>query len=198
MSKHLDSIIKRLGYAESSCLKRRSDGYNSSDLTMHTIKVLNELFPYAVYMTDNEPFVMFFDEPSNQDAQKAIHRKIWNAQIPVAIFCGADAIKVFNGCTINKDTHLLPETKKLAFDIIDENSPFSFWEITNQNFWKDYVSYFNDKKLNDDLLDNLTYLTDKLKNTYHVPFATKLVLRLIFIRYLIDRGVDLDYQGFSS
>jgi hypothetical protein len=198
VSKHLDSIIKRLGYAESSCLKRGVDGYNSTDLTVHTIKVLNELSPHAVYMVDNEPFVMFFDEPSNQDAQKAIHKKIWNAQIPVAIFCGTADIKVFNGCTINKDTHLLPETEKLVFDIIDENSPFSFWEITNQNFWKDYATHFNDKKLNDALLDNLTYLTDRLKNTYNVTFATKLVLRLIFIRYLIDRGVDLDYKGFSS
>lgn len=57
---------------------------------------------------------------------------------------------------------------------------------------------FRGKKLNDALLENLTFLTDRLKNDHKVSFATKLVLRLIFIRYLIDRGVDLDYSGFSS
>ena len=48
------------------------------------------------------------------------------------------------------------------------------------------------------LLDNIKYLTDKLKDSYNITFATKLVLRIIFIRYLIDRGVDLGYGNFSS
>ena len=48
------------------------------------------------------------------------------------------------------------------------------------------------------MLANITYLTEELKNTYHISFATKLVLRLIFIRFLIDRGVDLAYENFSN
>jgi len=152
-------------------------------------------------MVDNEPFVLFFDEPSNQDEQKDINKRVWNAQIPVVIFCGIANVTIFSGCTINKETHLLTEADKIDFstiDEIDENSPFSFWEITSQNFWKAYSQKFSGKKLNDALLDNLKFLTGKLKNDYSVSFATKLVLRLIFIRYLIDRGVNLDYPGFSS
>lgn len=201
MSKHLNEIIRRLGYSESPNLKYGSNGYDANALTAHTIKVLQELSPYAVYMVDGEPFVLFFDEPANQDEQREISKRIWNTQIPVAIFCGTAIIRIFNGCTINKKTHLLTEAEKISFntiDEIDENSPFSFWEITSQTFWKKYTQQFSGTKLNDVLLDNLTYLTDRLKNTYKVPFATKLVLRLIFIRYLIDRGVDLDYPNFSS
>jgi len=201
MSKHLNEIIRRLGYSGSPNLKYGSNGYDASTFTAHTIKVLQELSPYAVYMVDDEPFVLFFDEPTNKDEQREISKRIWNAQIPVAIFCGIANIRIFNGCTINKKTHLLKEAEKICFntiDEIDENSPFSFWEITSQTFWKKYTQQFSGKKLNNVLLDNLTYLTDILKNTYKVPFATKLVLRLIFIRYLIDRGVDLDYPNFSS
>jgi hypothetical protein len=201
MSKHLNEIIKRLGYADSPCLKYKSNRYDSETLAAHTSKVLTELSPFAVYMVDNEPFVLFFDESSNPDEQKIISQKIWNAQIPVAIFCGISTIKIFNGCTLEQRTHLLTEAETISFhaiDEIDENSPFSFWEITDHSFWEKYSQKFSGKKLNDALLDNLTYLTDKLRNNHKVPFATKLVLRLIFIRYLIDRGVDLDCSGFSS
>ncbi len=201
MSKHLNEIIRRLGYADSPCLKYKSNHYDFKTLTVHASKVLIELSPFAAYMVDDEPFVLFFDEPSNQDEQKVISQRIWNAQIPVAIFCGTSTIKIFNGYTIDQRTHLLTEVEMVSFhvvDEIDENSPFSFWEITDHSFWTKYSQKFSGKKLNDALLDNLTYLTDKLRNDHKVPFATKLVLRLIFIRYLIDRGVDLDYAGFSS
>lgn len=198
MSKHLDKIIERLGYANSPCLIYGHNNFDDTQLTTHTIKVLKELAPYAVYMVENEPFVLFFDEFHNQDDRKAINKRIWNAQIPVAIFCGTDTVTIYNGCTIDQKTLLLTQIEHLSVDSIDDNSPFSFFEITSQNFWKRYTNQFSSEKLNDVLLSNLVYLTDKLRNTYHLSYATKLVLRLIFIRYLIDRGVDLDYPGFSS
>ncbi|HEY4543641.1 MAG TPA: N-6 DNA methylase, partial [Tissierellaceae bacterium] len=37
-----------------------------------------------------------------------------------------------------------------------------------------------------------------MKNKYKIPFATKLVLRIIFIRFLIDRGVNLGYKRFGD
>lgn len=191
----------RLGYADSPCLKYKSNNYNLENLSTHTSKILTELSPFAVYMVDNEPFVLFFDEPSNQEDRKVLSCKIWNAQIPVVLFCSTSTIKIFNGCTLEKRTHFLTEAETILFhsvDEIDENSPFSIWEITENSFWESYSQKFSGKTLNDELLDNLTYLTDQLRNNFKVPFATKLVLRLIFIRYLIDRGVDLDFPGFSS
>jgi type I restriction-modification system DNA methylase subunit len=198
MSKHLNEIIRRLGYADSPCLKYKNKDYDPQTLTVHTSKVLNALSPFAAYMVDDEPFVLFFDELSNQDEQKEISKRIWNAQIPVAIFCGTSTIKIFNGCTLEQETHFITEVDTIQFSDIDENSPFSFWEISDHCFWGKYSKKFSGKRLNDALLENLTYLTDKLKSDYKILFATKLVLRLIFIRYLIDRGVDLDYSGFSS
>jgi len=198
LSKHLDQIIEHLGYADSPCLVYGHSNFDDALLTTHTVKVLKELAPYAVYVVDNEPFVLFFDEFPNQDDKKALDKKIWNAQIPVAIFCGTVTVTIYNGGTIDPKTYLLNQVEQLSVDSIDDNSPFSFFEITSQNFWNQYTNQFSGEKLNDALLNNLIYLTDKLRNTYHLPYATKLVLRLIFIRYLTDRGVDLDYSGFSS
>ena len=76
MSKHLNEIIRRLGYSESPNLKHGSNGYDANALTAHTIKVLQELSPYAVYMVDGEPFVLFFDEPTNQDEQREIRERL--------------------------------------------------------------------------------------------------------------------------
>lgn len=144
---------------------------------------------------------MFFDEPANLDAQKGIHKKIWNAQIPVAIFCSTSTVKIFSGYTINKVSHFLTLAKELTFSTeneIDEYSPFSFWDITSQDFWKNHGQHFDGKKLSKELFDNLEFFADRLRYTHNIPFATKLVLRLIFIRYLVDRGVDLGHKGFSS
>jgi len=202
MSKHLNEIIKRLGYSESPYLKYRNSNFDENLLmSRQSIKVLKDLSPYAAYLVNDEPFILFFDELSNQEEQKEINKRIWNAQIPVVIFCGTATIKIFNGYTIDEKTHFLTEVDNIIFNTIndiDENSPFSFYEISNQNFWMNYSQQFTGKKLNEVLLDNLTFLTDRLIKTYHIPFTTKLVLRLIFIRYLIDRGVDLAYSGFSS
>ena len=198
MNSHIDNIIQRMGYSNSSCLKYRHQNFDTASLSAHTVKVLRELSPYAVYMVDNNPFVLFFEEILDKEKQKQLNIKIWNAQIPVAFICGAGTVTIYNGCTIDKNNSTLTEIMQIPFQSIDENSPFSFWEITNQNFWLQYKHQFSGEKLNDVMLRNLTDITEKLSKVFHLPFATILVLRLIFIRYLIDRGVDLDYNGFSS
>ena len=198
MSKHLDEIIELLGYAGVQGLAYRSNSYDSLQINAQTTKVLERLSPYAAYISDNKPFVLFFDEPVGVDDKKEIHKKVWNAQVPLAIFCGTATIKVYNGRTINKESCLLPEITSFQFDRANVDASFSFWDISNQSFWINHVHRFDDKKLNDELLDNLIFLTDNLKNTYNVKFATRFVLRLIFIRYLVDRGVNLHYSGFSS
>jgi type I restriction-modification system DNA methylase subunit len=195
---HIDEIIKRMGYAESSCLKYRRDSFNGASFSTHTTKVLDELSPHAVYLIDDEPFVLFFEETPNHNENKQLNKKIWNAQIPVAIVCGTGDVKVYNGCSIDRKKYILTQVEHFSVDTIDENSPFSYWDITSQNFWNKYTARFSSEKLNDRLRSNLSDITKKLRDLYHVSFATKLMLRLIFIRYLIDRGVDLDYAGFSS
>lgn len=200
MASHLDRIIKLMGYAdaESSCLKYGRDGFSVGPFAVHTAKILEELSPYAVYMVDDEPFVLFYEELSDKVAQKQLYKKIWNAQIPVAIVCDPGTVRIYNGCSIDKEKSLLVEVECIPVNEINEHSPFSYWEITSQDMWVNCAPKFSGEKLNDCLLRNLSDITEKLKKEYKIQFATKLVLRLIFIRYLIDRGVDLDYAGFSS
>jgi len=187
-----------MGYAKSSCLIYGRDGFSGAILSAHYKKVLRELNPYAVYIVDEAPFVLFYEEAADKEEQKRINWKIWNAQIPVTIICGAGDVRIYSSCSINRKKSAFDEVKRLSINEIDESSPFSYWEVTSQNFWVEYTKQFSGKKLYDHLLRNLTDITKKLRDDYKVAFATKLILRLIFIRYLIDRGVDLDYTGFES
>ena len=200
MSSHLNEIIKKLGYTNSLefLMYKRDGNYDTANLNAQTIKVLNILSPFATYTVNNEPFILFFDEPSDSHIKKDMHKKVWNAQIPVAIFCSATTVTIYSGYTIDTKSYSLQLAETLEFNTIDENSPFSFWDITSQNFWMQYSQQFSGRKLSRELLDNLIFLTNKLRDTHKIPFATNLVLRLIFIRYLIDRNVDLDYVGFSQ
>lgn len=194
----IDQIISQLGYDLSNNLYF-SDKFDSAPLTPRSKRVLEDIHPRAAYIINNEPFVLFFDENINdENLFRAVSKQVWNAQIPVAIFCDEGVVKVFNGTSLQLSTHTIAQVETYTAESSNESSDFSYWKISDPIFWNKYLQDYSATKLNQSLLNNIAFLTDELKSTYAIPFATKLVLRLIFIRYLIDRGVDLDYEGFTT
>ena len=193
----IETVIERLGYKNSENLIYYSE-FKSSNYTNHIAKVVSEIKPYAIYFVDGKPFILFFDSLFDNASFRLISKKVWNAQVPVAIFCDDQTIKIYNGMSLNLSSYVLEKATEYSADNCSINSEFSYIEITNPVFWEKFSKRFSAPNLNKFLLSNITYLTEQLKNTYHIGFATKLVLRLIFIRFLIDRGVDLGYGNFSS
>lgn len=194
----IDKIISQLGYSSSDSLFLYNQ-FDSVPLPLHLKRTLKEIRPYAAYILDNAPFVLFFDKIINDDISfQEVSKRVWNAQIPVAVFCDESTVKIFNGLSLNLKDYTLKLIEANPIKNCNYNSDFSYWQISDSLFWNQYAENYSQTKLNQNLLENISFLTDKLKNTYHIPFATKLVLRLIFVRYLIDRGVDLDYKNFST
>lgn len=193
----IETIITRLGYENSENLVRYRN-FSSTELSTHTIKILAEIKPYAAYILDKKPFILFFDKSFDKKEFKQISKQVWNAQIPIAFFCDDNTVKVYNGTSLDMTSYLLDKVAEMDVDNCTAYTDFSYWEISNSSFWSKYSSKYSTTKLNEYLLSNITFLTGRLKDTYHIKFATKLVLRLIFIRYLIDRGVDLAYGNFSN
>ena len=194
----VDKIIIQLGYKSSGNLFM-SNQFQNAPISSQSKRILKEINPYAAYIVDNAPFVLFFDKIVNDDISfKKISKQVWNAQIPVAIFCDESTVKIFNGLSLNVSNYMLKQIEAYSTEDCNEISDFSYWQISNPVFWNNYNQIYSGTKLNQSLLDNISFVTNELKNTYHIQFATKLVLRLIFIRYLIDRGVDLDYGNFST
>lgn len=190
-------IIKKLGYMDSNNLFFKSSIDNCELLSFHYKKVLKEVNPIAFYCVDNRPFVLFFEDSGSKEEISAIFTKVWNAQIPVVIFNNDIEIKIYNGNAIG-DKNELQYLETVSVDNCDENSSFSYWNVTKSEFWTDLSNRYSSKNLNESMLENIEFVTEKLKNEFNIQSATKLILRLIFIRFLIDRGVDIGFDGLSS
>lgn len=188
-------IINVLGYDKSQNLLFKQD-YNAERLGYHTSRILKELNPDATYLLDNKPFIVFYDNQPFEN-KKNLFKKIWNAQIPIAIFDNDTLIEIFNGSSLIENNQQLKLIAKgsLSSKKIED---FSYWNISNPLFWNKHDADFSHTKLDQIMLENLKYITQRLKQRPCASFANILILRLIFIRFLIDRGVDINYKGFSS
>lgn len=201
INKSTELIIEKMGYKESDNLFYYDDLYSDKKkkkLSYQIVKNLKEIKPYAFYCVDDKPFILFFNTINDKEKLKKINKKIWNMQIPIVIFDDINCIKIFNGSCLEFDEIQLSLIKEEDIDKINENNDFSYWNINRKDFWLKYEKTYKNKKLNEFMLENIKYITQKLKNEYKLEFATKLILRVIFIRYLIDKGVDIGYNGFTS
>lgn len=196
----IQSIIKRLGYEKSDNLLYLSKINTCEKISWHNRRVLNELSPYAVYVVDDSVLVAFFNDLCER-ADEDIQCKIWNAQIPIIISDEGNWVKIYNGKSMQIDVEKkihLSDVANYDIDQCDETNNFSYWNITNSRTLDLYEKELGGKNLNDFLIDNLKFLTSELKEKFHISFANKLVLRILFIRYLIDRGICIGYKGLDS
>lgn len=196
----IETVIQRLGYHNSEKLFYLSEIDKCTDLSWHDRRVLCELAPYAAYIVDGSVLTVFFDDLNNRE-NVYLHGKIWNAQIPVVISDEGNYIKIYNG----KSMDLSVDKKIRLRDIVsydlsqcDDKTEFSYWNVTNSLSLDYYEKSMGKKNLNDFLIDNLRYITKKLKDDYKISFANKLMLRVLFIRYLIDRSVNIGYMGLDD
>lgn len=196
----IETVIFRLGYHNSKKLFYLSEIDKCADLTWHDRRVLHKLAPYAIYVVDSKVLTVFFNDLNSRE-DIDLHEKIWNAQMPVVISDEGDCIRIYNG----KSMELGVDKKIKLKDIVEydlnqcnEENLFSYWNVTNSLALDFYEESISKKVLNEFLIDNLRYITKKLKDEYKVSFANKLMLRVLFIRYLIDRGVNIGYMGLND
>ena len=148
VSNSTQSIIEKLGYQSSNDLSYYNDIFTNDKLSFHVVKVLKELKPCAFYCIENKPFILFFDKIDDPENMKDLSKKIWNSQIPVAIFNGESTIKIYNGSALNVRDLSLNMIDQQKIDDCDEFSPFSYWSVTDQSFWGDFAEKYSSQKLN--------------------------------------------------
>ena len=198
--KTIETIIQRLGYHNSKNLFYVSDFDKCVDLSWHDRRVLCELAPYAAYIVDGNVLTVFFDD-LNSRLDTGIHGKIWNAQMPIIISDEGNYVKIYNGKSMDLGVDKIIKLRDIvSYDLsqCDEKNDFSYWNVTNSLSLDIYENSLCKKNLNEFLIDNLRYITKRLKDEYNISFANKLMLRVLFIRYLIDRGVNIGYMGLDG
>lgn len=180
-----------------------SDEKNKWDVfSSETAKKLGKINPDAIYIFNNLPFILFFDlsNISDVEREKNIHKQVWSFdQAPLVFVIKDTEVKIYNAFAYEKG-----QRKGLQEILLNEGEKrkdvFSFWKLESGEAWNWLQkNYYEDKKqknrrkrVNQKLFDNIKLVRTKLMNELSENDANTLILRLIFIRYLIDRNVEIN------
>lgn len=205
----LKKFLNRLGLEKTVLYIDKDNGGYSFDFHIDTKNKLSTIKPDAVYVFNKQPFILFFDltDVTNPKNENEIHKKVWSFDnSPIIFIIKSTEIQIFNALNYIKDKNG-NEGKLEELNLTEEerDNRFSFWNLQSGETWKwfqnDYLENTKKKetrkRVNERLFQNIKevrqYLTDK-KEANHLDDkqANSLILRLIFIRYLIDRGIKID------
>jgi hypothetical protein len=191
--KSLRFIFERLGLKKENGLFIFSEAnWKGKGIFSQKIEyALGKIRPDAFYCFNNEPLVLFFEDPQDE---KKTHEQCWNFnKTPVIFVDTKSGLKIYNGFSFDKRSGFL---NKLA----DENElgKFSYWRIVSGQLWIEYEREFSKQnRLDYKLLENIEAARDILikKQNLSSSIANKLIGRLIFTRYLIDRNIRIGYHN---
>ena len=202
--KVLDQFLSQLGIREIVSFQNQEGKY-SSGLNFDVQKKLELINPDALYLFNNQPLILFFDLSDNTDKKREddIHKKVWSFDnSPIAFIIKNDDIKVYNALNYVKEDNKLEELDLNNEQITEK---FSFWNLQSNKIWewfqKEYITANTRKntrkRANERLFQNIKdvrhALIEKEKDA-EGSIPNSLILRLIFIRYLIDRNVEIDHN----
>jgi hypothetical protein len=197
----LDKLLIQLELKNSGTVffRYKNDKFTDT-LNFDIQKKLELIKPDAVYVFNKQPFILFFDLTNTIDVAREhdIHKKVWSFDNSPIIFVIKDKdINVYNALNYIKKEKTLEK-----IDLPDNElcNKFSLWNLQSGSTWnwlhKDYL-YTNQrgetrKRVNEKLFQNIKDVRHRLiGKDLSEPIANSLILRLIFIRYLIDREVEI-------
>lgn len=196
----LDSILEILNLSDKDGLFFYEDLSNEkTDFLSIRVKetLLKHLKPDAFFCINNEPLILFFEK--QRDLEK-LERQIWNFNQTPVIF-----INDKNQWVIKNGFKLLETYKRLGTLASSKHlTDFEYFELITGKSWEKYRIDFEQKNRVDYyLLKNIEEVRSVLINPtlggLHHKIANSLIGRVIFIRYLIDRNVELNkYQITKS
>ncbi len=154
-----------------------------------TLQVIN---PYAFFVFNNEPLILFFEESQNKSE---VHKLCWNFNVtPIIFFVSDTDIAIYNGFELENANSVNPLLKKIANG--EQKKAFSFWNIVSGNTFQEYQNELTtENRVDKKLLSNIKATREQLiKGGLLSTLVNNLIGRLIFVRYLIDRKVQVGFR----
>ena len=217
MMNRLAQLFQDLGYTRENGLFYLSEADEWIQIFPYRIgHVLRDIIkPYAFFClhregsvhTDhpeplNNPIILFFDNPSEEDFEKNIPKWTFSfGQAPVIIINRNETIDIYHGYDFDEQH---PQwLRKIDRSVIAEND-FSLGNLIVGKTWeKLYERYFKntptvDKYLLKNIIDARRLLIAGDVGGLSPKTANRLIGRLLFIRYLIDRKVSFKEGHISG
>lgn len=193
----LSSLLEILNLSSENGLFFYDDlNSNTTDfLSIRTKETLKySLKPSAFFCINSVPLILFFETQTNLIE---LQRQIWNFNQSPAIF-----MNTANGWVIKNGFNLLDNKNELE-QIADSNNltDFEYFNIITGKTWDSYKLKFEQRNRVDSyLLSNIEDVRYYLINSgrLHPKIVNSLIGRVIFIRYLIDRNVELNVYGITQ
>ncbi len=187
---HLDQIFEKLNLERGKGLFITSENDWKGLFSNRVERLLNNTIqPDAFFSIDKKPFILFFDSPKNK---KEKLKQIWNFnESPIVIITEADSLEIYNGFEFiaEKDSlRLFGKTEQL--------NDFSYFELVTGKTWEKYQKDFSySNRIDYHLLNNIKAARDLLiADGLSIELTNSLLGKVIFVRYLIDRKVKLDFE----
>ncbi len=145
----------------------------------------------AIYILDENPLIIFkeFDTYSKMDIDD-FRKGIWNLNdVPIIFIILPEEIQVYNSNIFDDEDSFLGKFSK-----DDDLEIFNIYNLANGTFFDKYHNSFNNsKRVQNYLLENIK-VTIKLlkKDKLDLEIIHSLIGKLIFSKYLIDRGICKD------
>lgn len=144
----------------------------------------------ALFYFGGKPLIFFYDNPKDPTA---LHKAIWNLnEVPVVIMVFNDSVQVYNGFAYEKE---LASLQLIGEDEVLEH--FSYFKLVTGSGWEAYqreLSYHN--RVDYYLLNNIQFAQKHIQNTgVSRNLTNRLIGKVIFLRYLTDRHVVLNFEG---
>lgn len=215
MDSQLEHLFDKLGYNQENGLYILENSYLSIHQSFpHRIsRILTDIIkPYAIYCHDNgfedskhispinKPLILFYDNPSKEQYRKIARNSFNLSKSPIVIVADdiLNKIDIFHGFSFSTSNPEWLKSIDINLDLLRLENLRSGkgWEYI-------YNNHFNKSKTVDQYL--LSNITDarRILVAQEVNFpqgnllpeiANRLIGRLIFIRYLIDRNVNFSGQ----
>jgi hypothetical protein len=210
-------LFEKLGYERSNGLFFIEDADQWMSKFPYRIgRVLKDIIrPYAFYSpfhgetsTDqehpeplNNPIILFFDHPDEEVVQNIPRWTFSFSQAPIVIINRDDygPLEIYHGYNFDgRDQKWLKKIDTNDVDISD----FSVLNLSTGRTWeKLYEKYFKstpkvDKYLLKNIIDARRILIAKDTGGLTPKIANRLIGRLLFIRYLIDRDVSFENESY--
>lgn len=160
--------------------------------------------PKAIFSMDNKPLILFFENPENT---LELHKSVWNFnETPIVFIIENGIVSIYNGFEIVENTKLL--NKLGGSEVLND---FKYFElVTGKTFEKYKKDFYYKNRVDYKLLENIEDTRNELINLIHIETDCKtlskalktktanfLLGKIIFISYLIDRKVKLNFDGTS-
>ncbi|WP_407531948.1 N-6 DNA methylase [Elizabethkingia meningoseptica] len=195
----LSSLLETLNLSDKDGLYFYDDLHNEeTDFLSIRLKetFLDYIKPDAFFCINNEPLILFIEQ---QRDLSILEKQIWNLNQTPTIFINENSQWI-----IKNGFKFLESTNRLEFLTKSKNIlDFEYFELITGRSWEKYRKEFEEKNRVDHyLLKNIEDARNILINSsygnLHPKIANSLIGRVIFIRYLIDRKVELNKYGITK